>query len=661
MNRFSRFGRRRESVRRSAHSIAAAVLSVLLVAMLASAAVMGHAPGVARAQAATPVTASVTPESALIYIAIDLDTQSPQYQKATELLQRVGVDTSVEDLAGDISSSMTGGNTTEASELQAFLGGEVGVAVFDFGDMSSLSGDLGSEGDETGDDTPAAVPAPSTAIIVSAPDPDAAFAAAENAFQQDATDQGATVSEDSYEGVLIKSVPGDVTSDTTGSSLARVGDFVVIGTTPADIEPIVDTQSGKTPALADGAEFKSVSAELNADWIVFGHINGTELADQLSSATEASGVNVSTIELAQLQADSGFVVWADDPGFRIDSITMPATGGNVTQAANFDAQLPTKIPGDALFFTDGAELGKSGFLDTIFLALLTSMTGSVGTDIATPDPSKSAEQIAQEQFAQLELLLGFNLKTDFIDQMIGEWGMAAWGIDSSLMSSQDTSGVRFLLVSDVQTPETVSNAATKLSTLIQTSLAGQGTLSTKAVGQDQVNVLTMESTTGGAPTTIEYGIVGGQFIISVNDAVSDYVSGVDSALADNPNYQAALAELPAEHNGIFYLDVATVVQLVQEAIAAFSAGMETTDASEKCAEYSTQEAAQEAFDADQATNWELDQDFDGEACEDYFNPSSAEPIPSPASDQYAALKTFASVTFERDGMSGVSALLLIQE
>jgi hypothetical protein len=661
MNRFSRFGRRRESVRRSARSVAAAVLSVLLVAMLASAAVMGHAPGVARAQAATPVTASVTPESALIYIAIDLDTQSPQYQKATELLQRVGVDTSVEDLAGDISSSMTGGNTTEASELEAFLGGEVGVAVFDFGDMSSLSGDLGSEGDETGEDTPAAVPAPSTAIIVSAPDPDAAFAAAENAFQQDATDQGATVSEDSYEGVLIKSVPGDVTSDTTGSSLARVGDFVVIGTTPADIEPIVDTQSGKTPALADGAEFKSVSAELNADWIVFGHINGTELADQLSSATEASGVNVSTIELAQLQADSGFVVWADDPGFRIDSITMPAAGGNVTQAANFDAQLPTKIPGDALFFTDGAELGKSGFLDTIFLALLTSMTGSVGTDIATPDPSKSAEQIAQEQFAQLELLLGFNLKTDFIDQMIGEWGMAAWGIDSSLMSSQDTSGVRFLLVSDVQTPETVSNAATKLSTLIQTSLAGQGTLSTKTVGQDQVNVLTMESTTGGAPTTIEYGIVGGQFIISVNDAVSDYVSGVDSALADNPNYQAALAELPAEHNGIFYLDVATVVQLVQEAIAAFSAGMETTDASEKCAEYSTQEAAQEAFDADQATNWELDQDFDGEACEDYFNPSSAESTPSPASDQYAALKTFASVSFERDGMSGVSALLLIQE
>ncbi|MEA2594629.1 MAG: hypothetical protein QOF01_1098, partial [Thermomicrobiales bacterium] len=174
-------------------------------------------------------------------------------------------------------------------------------------------------------------------------------------------------------------------------------------------------------------------------------------------------------------------------------------------------------------------------------------------------------------------------------------------------------------------------------------------------------VLTMESTTGGAPTTIEYGIVGGQFIISVNDAVSDYVSGVDSALADNPNYQAALAELPAEHNGIFYLDVATVVQLVQEAIAAFSAGMETTDASEKCAEYSTQEAAQEAFDADQATNWELDQDFDGEACEDYFNPSSAEATPSPASNQYAALKTFASVTFERDGMSGVSALLLIQE
>ncbi|HKG24877.1 MAG TPA: hypothetical protein VKB09_04470, partial [Thermomicrobiales bacterium] len=86
----------------------------------------------------------------------------------------------------------------------------------------------------------------------------------------------------------------------------------------------------------------------------------------------------------------------------------------------------------------------------------------------------------------------------------------------------------------------------------------------------------------------------------------------------------------------------------------------TPDASEKCAEYSTQAAAQEAYDADPATNWELDQDFDGQVCEDYFNPAAAATA-SPTASQYSAVKAFASVTYEKDGMSGFSALLLIQE
>jgi len=632
---------------------------MLLVAMLASAAVIARSPSTARAQVATPITASVTPDTAVMYVAIDLDTTSAQYQKATELLQRMGVDSSIEDLAGQATSGMSGGNTVDATQMEALLGGEAGIAFFNFSAMSALSGAAAASGfGESPIATPAAGSSePSVAVIISAPDPDAAFTAAESALQQNATNQGATVSEETYEGVKIETLPADETTGTTGSALARVGDFVVIGTTAADIHPVIDTEAGRTPPLSDSADFKKVSAELRSEWIAFGHVNGSELASQLNDTASTSGVDLSTVQMAQLESETGFVVWADDPGFRIDAITLPAAAGAAPVAANFAETIPGKIPSDALFFTGGADLGKTGVLDAIFLSVLSSMTGSVGT-VATPDPSMSPQEIAQAQFDQLEAMLGFNVKTDFIDQMVGEWGLAVWGVDEQALAG-DTSGVRFLLVSDAQNPSTVADATSKLSLLIQAGLAGQGTVTTKQVGQDTIQVLTIDTGSGAAPQTLEYGVVNGQFIISYNDAISDYLNGVDASLTDNPTYQAALSELPAEHNGVVYVDAAQVVTIVQAAIASLSAGFSTPDASEKCAEYSTQAAAQDAYDADPATNWELDQDFDGEVCEDYFNPAAAATA-SPTASQYSAVKAFASVTYEKDGMSGFSALLLIQ-
>ena len=43
------------------------------------------------------------------------------------------------------------------------------------------------------------------------------------------------------------------------------------------------------------------------------------------------------------------------------------------------------------------------------------------------------------------------------------------------------------------------------------------------------------------------------------------------------------------------------------------------DASERCGEYADQEEAQIAYDSDPVTNFDLDFDFDGVACDDYFD------------------------------------------
>jgi hypothetical protein len=636
-------------------------LATLLITMAAMTSVVAGVSTSALAQESVPVTATVTPADSLIYLAIDLDPNSPQNQKATELLGRIGAG-SVEDLLGEMSSATTGDDVTAGIDLNALLGGEASLAVFDFGaDLSAVTGAV--EGGLAGDVQPEAeaVPQPSLAGIISAPDPDAAYAAAESSLEDDATTQGVTITDETYEGVTIRVVPGDESTQTSGTALARVGDFVVIGMAADDVEKVIDTQAGRTPALADSDGFTSVLAELSGDWLVNGYVNGEAIAAGLTAdPTAAAGLN--GIDLAALQSNSGFVIWADDPGFRFDGITIPTVAGAIPSPANFNPELPGMIPSDAVVFSNGYDIGASGILDSIFLAALSSLTGSVGTDMATPDPSKTAEQIAQEQYAQLEAILGFNVKTDFIDQMVGEWGLAVWGLDTDAAASMDPTSVKFLLVSNTQTPATVSDAVSKLSLLIQAGLSGQGTVTTRVIGQDQLNVLTINDDSTPTPIVIEYGVVNGQFVISYNGAIDELVTDGGDSLAQNATYRAALAALPTEYSGQFYVDLTQVVPLVQQASTAMATGLEFADASEKCAEYSTQDAAQETFDADPSLNWELDQDFDGQACEDYFTQDDlAAATPVAMSDQYDALTAIASVTYQRDDMLGFSAILLIQE
>jgi hypothetical protein len=77
-----------------------------------------------------------------------------------------------------------------------------------------------------------------------------------------------------------------------------------------------------------------------------------------------------------------------------------------------------------------------------------------------------------------------------------------------------------------------------------------------------------------------------------------------------------------------------------------------------CAEYDTQEEAQQAYEEE--FNFDLDLDFDGEACEDYFAPAT--PAASPASSfEDLNVLGIGIVTYDADGDIGQSSLLAIGE
>ena len=107
----------------------------------------------------------------------------------------------------------------------------------------------------------------------------------------------------------------------------------------------------------------------------------------------------------------------------------------------------------------------------------------------------------------------------------------------------------------------------------------------------------------------------------------------------------------------------------------FGATDEIQDASESCGNYETQEEAQAAYDAAESGTFDLDQDFDGEVCEDYFDSAEqrrkrmrttddedgAEPADAFADVDYSAIKAFATVSYADGDVQRTSSILYITE
>ena len=139
--------------------------------------------------------------------------------------------------------------------------------------------------------------------------------------------------------------------------------------------------------------------------------------------------------------------------------------------------------------------------------------------------------------------------------------------------------------------------------------------------------------------------------------------------------------LPAEYNGLTYVDLAQAIPLFETAAAESEdlglGGMEEIpDASESCANYATQEEAQAAYDAAEPDTFDLDQDFDGQVCEDFFATAgeeteqdedaaeegdTADAADAFANVDYSAIKAFAATSYQEDDLSRSSAILYISE
>jgi hypothetical protein len=645
-------------------AIAASAASRLTLAVLFAAAMLVPAIGqIAPVSAQTSTvdfsTAEAAPADAFAYVVTTTDDESEQWRLADELLDRAGLGEALDEAMAEELSDDSG----EELPLDAFLGGEVAVVVGQaaLGAMvaesladADLDAMFGMMGEATPEAASAAVAGEGFAVVIDARAPDTAWAGIRDSILEEEGN-----SETTYEGTTILYAPPADEED-EGMAAARAGDLILVALDPVDLEPVIDTAEGRTPAITTLPEFTEVRDALPTEYLMFGFTNSTAIMDtELGAFAMMAGGNTA--------AYSGVTVAADAPGFRMESVALPAEGATeVSGTANFESELVGFAPSDAFFFTSGADLGATGVLDAVGATMLAAAFGMDGAG-DSPDPDALTEDFIAEQYEVAASLIGINLQTEFFQQFAGEYGM--W-----LSTAPEGGPVDGLFATGTIDPEAVSNALMQLSFIIQGASGAESPLTTREIDGGQVYVVDL-----GDGSTLEFGVVDDRLVIGTGAAVSRLEGEPKDSLVDNERFQTVTGTLPAERNGLVYIDLERAIPLLETAAEetedlGLPTGFEEfPDASESCADYASQEEAQAAYDAAESGTFDLDQDFDGEVCEDFFTTSDTSVavedegmLDEDAAEffeniDYSAIQAFAQASYDEDGMARSSAILYIAE
>ncbi len=603
--------------------------------------------GTATAQA-TGGLAAYAPADALFYAEVELDRESDQLVQASDLLERANLEAVLTD---DQEAEVD----MQVDNLGLIANGQASVFLTDIPE-ESLEAGLGmtSEAADVLEDPEAALAdeiPDGWALVIMPADIDMAFTIYTSiAFEGDTT----TAEETEYGGyTILNSVPAD--EYTSPVFMAQVDDVIVVTAASSDVESVIDTVNGDTPALETDENFTMVRDALESDVMAFGYVNGPAMLDQVGDIDDLEELGLSEDVLASYDTYSGFVFWADANGFRMDSIAIPGSNVTFPESTDYSASFAAETPDNALFFTGGSDLGMNPGVNMLALAFASSVIGmdaEGGSMLATP--GATAEDYADEVFAQAEEQLGFNLKTDLLDQMVGEWAMS--GSVENL--TQDGADISALFVTELDDSTSVESIVADITAMIEQEAGTDVSFSTRDVNGSQVT--SIEASEDPAfPLTLEFGVVDGQLMIGVNEGIDFSTLAADGSLADDAVFQQTFEALPSENvNSSSFLNVGALLPLVDDVID--MTAVSDLDADAACAEFATQEEAQAAYDEDPFDNWMLDQNFNDIACEDHFNPPAPDATPEATAEEINVL-SIGTVTFDNDGAIGTSTIILIGE
>jgi len=578
------------------------VALALLVGLLVPA--WGASPVLAKGT--LPETAAAAPEGTVLFHAFDLDREGGQWQQTGKLLERVGLPNALDRWeTAVLKKGGKKGDFTQA-DLDALLGGELAVVVTPLAVQRMVELQEKRQHPTAENATPVAHSwgdqVGVTAVLLPS-DPDATWDYVQRQVTDLAGKHDVSVKEVSHgsgellwvelpdyreqiaehlEGAigdanLQKALAGLMGDNgmqgRPGLAVGRAGDFIIAGVSQADVTEIIDVVDGVTDSLADSGAAQQVAAELPAESLSFTYLDGAAILDAVGEQTvQKLQAMMPQMDQTMWQTHSGLAISAVDAGFRLDTVTVPGEGGTLKSAglAN-DPAIPAaaeRVPAGTVLYEAGVipKNALTGAAYALARAVNSEMAGQEGQG-AKLNQLPSKEEIEQE-IASASSTLGFDLRTELFDLLGGEF------IVFSSFPTFDTNGFGLDAVAALTTTDaaTLNETARKIAASIERS--GQGVdVSTRKVDGNTVYVVSDQEMTGGP--SLEFGVVDDQAVVGTGGGIEDLVSKPAASLANDPQFETVMDELPSEYYEVAYVDIGQVIDTVTAMLGAMKESQST--------------------------------------------------------------------------------------
>lgn len=370
---------------------------------------------------------------------------------------------------------------------------------------------------------------------------DAAEARAAMARILDEAD-GPSLSATEHRGVTIHAA-----SDGEGA-YAITDDQLIAAPSADDIVAALDAEAGgETVAARD--EIASLVATLPEDWLAFGVLDFTDvMTAAIESADDelaAGGAAMARI-LEHQSLRAAFTVSAADDGLHFDSAGAPPTGPFAVE--NAERGLAAAVPGDALYFSEGGNIGPA----------LAELIGALKEAAATqPD--------AAEGIRAAEAALGTELEE-----------LVSWIDDGALAAGWDGTeayGGLVLVPSDMAAAERRFDQLATFARLATMDPSTGITVDEETVAGATVTTIRWEDSGTdammmGGPTAIsvQYALTDERVLVGIGDGFVGRALelDVDNSLADVDRYADAVADVAGpEGAGTTWMDLAGIVDAAE--------------------------------------------------------------------------------------------------
>jgi Protein of unknown function (DUF3352) len=454
---------------------------------------------------------------------VDLD--RPLYEQLTQKLD----ETLAEGGAVDF---------TWSEDVAPWFDGSVAVAVTDL-PLDALA---------AASDPMAEPPVPGMVVVVGVTDAAAARATADRLVAE--MPEGATFSETEYRGVTIRAGDGP-----EGGAYAVTDDALLFAPDAAGIQTALDDHADAGTTVAGSDELSGFTAELPSDWLAFVAYDMRELmsASWQQMGSMAPEMTDAFSELLDHQSLRGAMAMsAGSDRLSMDVVSEAPTGPFAP--ANVDRGLADEIPGDALYYAEGGNIGQS------LAAVVDPIKEAVA---ATPD--------GEAQITMIEAALGADLSE-----------LVSWIDDGAVAVGWDGSA---LYAGAVLVPTDVDAADRRLGQLATfASLASLDPSTGISVDEREVAGSTVTTIHWEDPSaessdlsvlampvtgvTVEFTVTDDRALVGIGEGFVERVLTLDGgSLADEPRYTEAIAEFGGASNaGSAWIDLAGIRTAAQEAL-----------------------------------------------------------------------------------------------